>query len=219
LIVCNGLGGRGYGPSDYAENILSAMSQSRGLSRIHDGNVASMTVVEPVPVAHHSPEEARRALASLHDKDKTALMKVAKIYARTRQTRYDYDDLLHEAITRTLEGSRKWPVDVPFVAFICGVMRGIAWDWRNTGVTEADPEELTTGDESSASAAIDAKKLIALFADDPVAQQIVIGLMEGARGEDLWESTGLTKVDYESKRKKIRRRIEKQWLASEARKT
>jgi len=173
-----------------------------------------MAVVEPDVAQHHPPEEARQALASLQDADKSALMKVAKIYARTRQTRYDHDDLLHEAIARTLEGSRKWPIGVPFVAFICGVMRGIAWDWRNTAVA-AEVEELAAGGEGSVSAGIDAKKLIALFADDPIAQQLVIGMMEGARGEELWESTGIKKVDYESKRKKIRRRIEKSWLGDE----
>jgi hypothetical protein len=36
-------------------------------------------------------------------------------------------------------------------------------------------------------------------------------MMEGARGAELQELSGLDKIDYESKRTKIRRRIEKFW--------
>ena len=81
-------------------------------------------------VTHHSPEEALAAIRSLRDSDKSVLLKIAKVYARIRQTRYDHEDLLHEAITRVLEGTRKWPTAVPFMAFMAGVMRAIAWDWR-----------------------------------------------------------------------------------------
>ena len=57
-----------------------------------------------------------------------------------------------------------------------------------------------------------------MFADDAVAQKLVVGMMEGARGLELWESSGLTKTDYESKRKKIRRRIERVWLQQDTKK-
>jgi hypothetical protein len=40
---------------------------------------------------------------------------------------------------------------------------------------------------------------------------IVRGMMEGARGQELQELSGLDGTDYESKRTKIRRRIEKLW--------
>ena len=60
-----------------------------------------------------------------------------------------------------------------------------------------------------ANATIDAVKVIALFDDDPVAQAIVRGMMEGARGQELQDLSGLDKTDYESKRTKIRRRVEK----------
>ena len=58
-------------------------------------------------------------------------------------------------------------------------------------------------------ASIDSAKIVAMFADDLVAQKIVFGMMEGARGEELQRSSGLGNVEYESKRRKIRRRIEK----------
>src|SRR5262249_29751929 len=45
--------------------------------------------------------------------------------------------------------------------------------------------------------------------DDPIAQKILVARMEGARGEEQLKLTGLSPTDYESKCKKIRRRIEK----------
>jgi RNA polymerase sigma-70 factor (ECF subfamily) len=139
------------------------------------------------------------------------LVKVAKAYARTRKTRYDHQDLFHEAIARILEGKRGWPQGVGILPFLCGVMRGIAWDWRTLIYGEA-PEATSASEESNAIARLDAQKFVALFADDVIAQQIVVGIMEGARGEELWEQSGLSKTEYESKRRKIRRRIEKLWL-------
>jgi hypothetical protein len=52
-------------------------------------------------------------------------------------------------------------------------------------------------------------KIIALFDDDAVAKKMVLGMMDGARGEELQAISGLGKTEYESKRTKIRRRIEK----------
>jgi len=163
----------------------------------------------------HSQAEALEAVRSLSAADTTALLKISRAYARTRRTRYDYQDLFHEAITRILEGKRNWPVGLPFVPFVSGVMRAIAWDWRTEIYEAAFDEEGGASEEGSVIAQIDTRKFLALFDDDPIARQIVIGIMDGARGEELWESSGLSKTDYESKRRKIRRRVEKLWLAAE----
>src|SRR5262245_13815989 len=79
---------------------------------------------DAVLVRHHLPTEALAAIKSLSDGEKAALLKVAKVYARTRLTRYGPEDLLQEAIVRVLEGTRRWPTGVPFMAFMCGTMRG-----------------------------------------------------------------------------------------------
>jgi hypothetical protein len=43
----------------------------------------------------------------------------------------------------------------------------------------------------------------------PLAQVMVEGGMEGMEGEELREVTGLTKIAFASKRRLIRRRVEK----------
>jgi len=106
-------------------------------------------------------------------------------------------------------GRRAWPRDVPATVFLGGVIRSIAWEWKRDLLNE----EVEAGDEGAVErgtlAKIDVTKIIALFDDDPVAQEIVIGMMDGARGEELEQASGLSPTEYESKRKKIRRRIEK----------
>ena len=69
--------------------------------------------------------------------------------------------------------------------------------------------QMAEAEERRANAAIDVAKVIALFDDDPVAQAIVRGMMDGARGQELQDLSGLDKTGYESKRTKIRRRVEK----------
>ena len=74
---------------------------------------------------------------------------------------------------------------------------------------DATPSTDLKMEERNANAAIDAAKIVALFDDDPVARNMVAAMMDGARGEELQAISGLGKVAYESKRTKIRRRIEK----------
>jgi RNA polymerase sigma-70 factor (ECF subfamily) len=65
-------------------------------------------------------------------------------------------------------------------------------------------------DERGIMAKIDLQRIvISYFADDPIAGKILLAMAEGAKGEDLKQASGLSPTEYESKRKKIRRRIEK----------
>ena len=168
----------------------------------------SATGPEPA-AAILSPAEAGAAIRALAAADKIALMKIARLYAR--KTPYDHEDLLQEAMCRVLSGARAWPRDLAALPFLWGVVRSIAWEWRNE-TPDAMPDGADpAGEERRAIAGLDVAKIIALFDDDPAAQSIVRGMMEGARGAELQELSGLDKTDYESKRTKIRRRIEKLW--------
>ena len=154
-----------------------------------------------------SKAELIAIIQALGAADKAALKKIARLYAR--RTPFDHDDLLQEAICRVLSGKRVWARGVPVRSFLVGVMRSIAWEWKS------EPHEAVVDapdpgcGESPIMASIDSAKIVAMFADDLVAQKIVLGMMEGARGEELQRSSGLDKIEFESKRKKIRRRIEK----------
>ena len=71
-----------------------------------------------------------------------------------------------------------------------------------------DPEQRTgSAEEAAAMRAC----LLSLFEDDEIAQLILEGMMEGIEGEDLRELTDLDKTAYQSKRRLIRRRIDKKF--------
>jgi DNA-directed RNA polymerase specialized sigma24 family protein len=170
-----------------------------------------LSTTRPAPAAAIlSPAEAGAAIRSLTAADKIALTKIARLYAK--KTPYDHEDLLQEAICRVLAGTRAWPRHLATLPFLWGVVRSIAWEWKkelpDTPSDGADP----ASEERRAIAGLDVIKIIALFDDDPAAQIIVRGMMEGARGQELQDLSGLDKTDYESKRTKIRRRIEKLWV-------
>ena len=139
--------------------------------------------------------------------DKTALMKIARLYAR--KTPYDHEDLLQEALCRVLAGARAWPRHVAAVGFLWGVVRSIASEWKSQALDRAPERIDPDGEERRAIARFDVAKIIALFDDDRAAQAIVRGMLDGARGQELQDLSRLDKTDYESKRTKIRRRIEK----------
>ena len=51
--------------------------------------------------------------------------------------------------------------------------------------------------------------LLSLFEDDEIGQVILEGMMEGVEGEELRKVTDLDNTAYQSKRRLIRRRIDK----------
>jgi DNA-directed RNA polymerase specialized sigma24 family protein len=161
------------------------------------------------PAETYTAAEIVEAVKTLTGQQKTALMKLAKAFAM--KTSFSHEDLLQEAFTRVLDGRRDWPRRVPVVPFLAGVMRSIAWDWQAENHVESSEVSDIGYEDQTAAVRIDIQKIIALFDDDLIAQRMVVALMDGARGEELRELSGLTKTEYESKRTKIRRRLEKAW--------
>jgi hypothetical protein len=88
-----------------------------------------MDAVQSPEVATLSESEVEAAIAHLTDGEKTAVMKIARLYAR--KTPYDHHDLVQEALVRTLSGRRAWPRNAKTTLFLGGVIRSIAWEWKN----------------------------------------------------------------------------------------
>jgi hypothetical protein len=87
-------------------------------------------------------------------------------------------------------------------------LRSIAWEWRYDRHGETAAADIGCAD-GRVDAALEAEKILAIFEDDPVAKRIVLAMMDGARGEELLAVSGLGRREYESKRTKIRRRIDR----------
>jgi DNA-directed RNA polymerase specialized sigma24 family protein len=176
-------------------------------------------------------EEIAAAIKSFSAADLARLKMVARKYAFGRPI--EPEDLLHEAYLGALD-SRACPSHVDVVKFLAEAMRSIAHgeaekvEHKVTLVTIAglggsEDEAANIKDEAEDAeaqmmAAQDANRfvaayttVIALFDDDPTAQLLLEGMMEEMSAEEMRELTGLDKTAYDSKRKLIRRRIDKQY--------
>jgi hypothetical protein len=141
------------------------------------------------------------------------------------------DDLLQKAFLRALEGGRKCPAHVDVVRFLAEAMRSIA-----DGEAEKIENQVTLtpiaqlGDEQDGTVDLEEPRLnaedaamcnqnvaafrqamLAPFNDDPQARDLVDGIMEGFTADELRELTGLDETSYASKRRLIRRTIDKHY--------
>jgi DNA-directed RNA polymerase specialized sigma24 family protein len=186
-------------------------------------SVKSAPVATPVPMA----PAADRALALklVTDCDLLRLKVIARLHGRSLPPDLCWADLLQEAFARVLDGSRAIPPGVPAVAFLAGVMRSIkAEHWRRRRratqqqpvlatdyqVVDADTTEACDPQPDPERWLIAAQQLEAiglLFAHDPVALQIIAGLGDGHTAEEIRRAVGMSKTDYDSARRRMRRAL------------
>jgi DNA-directed RNA polymerase specialized sigma24 family protein len=149
----------------------------------------------------------------------------ARALAMKLVTNCDLLRLPQEAFARVLDGSRAIPAGVPTAAFLAGVMRSIkAEHWRRRRrATQQQPVLATEYQVVMAEGAeacdplpdperwlIAAQQLEAigtLFAQDPVALQIIAGLGDGLTPEEIRRTLGMSKTDYDSARRRMRRAL------------
>jgi DNA-directed RNA polymerase specialized sigma24 family protein len=141
------------------------------------------------------------------------------------------DDLLQEAFCRALAGGRKCPSNVDLVRFLVQAMRSIANGEAEKVENEVDviplvqPGVLVDGavdpkdskesqEESMMAAESDEairQALLGLFPTDRQARDLVDGILAGYEGEELRALTDLDLQGYASKRRFMRRTIDKHY--------
>jgi hypothetical protein len=167
------------------------------------------------PAAYLSQAEILSSIKALTDGEKTAVMKIARVYAT--RTPYDHEDLCQEAFCRLIEGTRIWPRDVPAMLVLAGVMRSIAWGWRRKALG-ADSDLLPSPPNQEW--VILLNDLIKAFDSKPLLQQILIEMLKGTKGQELREwiaqllqlkgmSVGTDVPKIDSMLKAVRRDIDK----------
>jgi DNA-directed RNA polymerase specialized sigma24 family protein len=184
-----------------------------------------VTTVEP-------GRDVAAAIRALSNADLVRLQALARLWTRGMPGALGWADVMQEAITRALDGSRKWPPGVPILAFLSGVMRSICDDhWRFemrearvfareadvadvgaalTGASSADPERVV----AAAQALSD---IYQLFATDNAALKVITGLADGLSAAEICQTYGMTEREYDTTRKRMRRallRCEFDWSGS-----
>lgn len=180
-----------------------------------------------------APTETALALELVTEMDLLRLKAIARLHARGLPPEAGWEDLLQEAITRVLTGSRKLPEGVPMVAFIAGIMRSLKTEyWRRARAGSGNREALRLDHTPAESGALELRDpaptperalsaqqelaaIAKLFADDPVALRILACLGEGMSAEQIRVTTGLSKTDYDSARKRMRRALLREGLTCE----
>jgi DNA-directed RNA polymerase specialized sigma24 family protein len=168
------------------------------------------------------PAETALALNLMSRMDFLRLKTIARLHARGLPPDVTWDDLLQEAFTRVLVGSRRQPQGVSMVAFLAGVMRSLrteywrrahrrpgSWELRidqhpdlSREVALRDP---APDPERSLIAQQELSAIEWLFADDAVVQNIIAGLAEGRSAAQIRDAAGISNTDYDSARKRMRR--------------
>jgi DNA-directed RNA polymerase specialized sigma24 family protein len=191
--------------------------------RVVRSYVKKMKVADMPPI--QSPVDRALAVKLVTDCDLLRLKVIARLHGRSLPPDLSWADLIQEALTRVLDGSRAIPPGVAPVAFLAGVMRSIKaehWRRRRRAIEQRPalaseyqlvaPETVEACDplpdpERWLIAAQQLEAIGMLFAHDPVALQIIAGLGDGLTAEEIRRSLGMTKTEYDSARKRMRRAL------------
>jgi DNA-directed RNA polymerase specialized sigma24 family protein len=168
------------------------------------------------------PAQTALSLNLVSEMDFLRLKAVARLYARGLPPDVDWDDLLQEAFTRVLVGTRVQPDGIAIVPFIAGIIRSLRSSHlrRTLGNGSSDAVQIDDATEPGQDLALldpapgPERSLIArqeldvircLFADDPIALEIIKGLGDGMTAEQIRAVARISKLDYDSARKRMRR--------------
>src|SRR5262249_23396144 len=178
----------------------------------HDGR--------PIVTVAPTTADVARAIHGLSDADLVRLRALARLWTRGLPGELAWSDVLHEAIVRALDGTRKWPPGVPILAFLSGIMRSICVDqWRReqrdalllvrdgaatdacaAGDDSRDPERMLAASQRLAA-------IFRLFGHDALALKIIAGLAEGLMPDEICARYAMSEREYDSTRKRMRRAL------------
>jgi RNA polymerase sigma-70 factor (ECF subfamily) len=163
-------------------------------------------------------QEIRDAVESLQHPDYQKLMLIACSFARTRLrgTGVEPEDLIHDAIAKTLEGRRRWNRSVSILKHLDRVMesdagheaaRRAAQDFRRLVKPDAEPSARQPRPEARLVALDEFDGLLALFVDDEAALGLLRLKARGFAASEIQRELGIQKTQYDTILKRIRRRV------------
>ena len=141
------------------------------------------------------------------------------------------EDLMSEAITATLAGTRRWNKEaVDMVGHLCGIMRSLSSHWAAhaaasdevawLGPPGSEPGAATTGaGRDSSTAQPDAERELvarqevarirAHFRQDHSVTEVLNAFEIGMKGPEIKSALGLSQREYETVLKRLRRGVER----------
>lgn len=175
------------------------------------------------------PEEAAEAIAGLSVKGRATLRKLARSYWEGRinapNAASDPDDLLQEAIFRTLKGSRQWRRSVTIIKHLERTMESISWQafkarkakaiaWTEDPVEEIDPGDRPGGSDGSIVLDVilareELARIEGLFEQDPEALEVLRCRSIKLSPSETCTRLGMERSRYDTVNKRIWRKLTK----------
>lgn len=163
-------------------------------------------------------KEARDAIQNFGKSDLDKLMAIARGFARNRLrgAAVDPEDLLQDAIVKTLDGRRRWSCRVSIIKHLDRVMESdsshVAEQRAAHGSDQlSDANIEPTAQEPSHEARFQAREALdavtALFANDDDAFRLIRLKANGFSASEIRSRFGIDKKQYETVTKRIRRRL------------
>ena len=174
-------------------------------------------------VKYYLVEEVNEKLSGLDNATLTKLMNIAK------SIDYSYnfypEDLLQELFEKLLSEKRRWPKNLGIYVFFKNTMKSILSNEQkkekkelSLHFTNENGNELINiipdkeiNIEQGIFLREQKEDICNLFKDDDIAKDLVDGRMENLKRSELLELTELNDKEYDTKWKKIRRRINKKY--------
>jgi hypothetical protein len=181
------------------------------------------------PEEYATDEEVVAAVQALTDVDGVRLAKVAGFRARALAglgLGLSADDLIQEAIKRTLKRRRRWRKKVPFVMHLSKAIRSIAShapdELKGGTVLTASEEDSdgrldgialvsqVTDPERAAAVAEQFARIEKKFADDAEVALVLEGLAAGMKGPEIQADLQITETQYETIMTRLRRGVDRE---------
>jgi DNA-directed RNA polymerase specialized sigma24 family protein len=154
-----------------------------------------------------SSSEFQQALLSMSDADLIRVRKAAQLFAAKTGGASSAEDLMQEAIKRTLSGDRTWKKGVPITVYLANAIRSIASHARTPSRDTELSDMVVRADPVNADAQEDVRELLECLGEkqDEQAVYILEYIANGYTTKEILTDLGITQTEYDTTIKRIRR--------------
>jgi DNA-directed RNA polymerase specialized sigma24 family protein len=162
--------------------------------------------------AYNTIQDARVAIERLSEADLLRLQIHARflIFGLGQKAEGEgWQDLIQEAVLRTIEGTRRWPSHIEFRHFLMGTMRSIANSWlkrrAHVSLSLVPAQEAAFAKQIAIGSELDAIRT--QLGSDQDAILVFNCLSRDMTGPEIMAQLGLSEHDYRAAVRRIRRRV------------
>lgn len=176
-------------------------------------NTLETTQIKDMETEYLTKLELEECIEALSPADLLKLKKIANVYTGNHEL--EAEDLLQEAICRVLSGGRKkCPTDVPFLTFIAGIMKSIAYGERKKykrldHYNKNDRQDIEDINSLPYQPILEKQaynEIESIFEDDDEILLLIFHLSDETSPKEIQNSEGWNKTKYDSIRKRMRRK-------------